>query len=295
MNKLYSKKSTILLFLLPALVLFVFVLIAPIFVTGFVSFFKVKNMNLATREFCGFENYRKLFNGGFYDVKVAFKNAFLLAGLSVFLQLPLSLALALALGKGRKGERWFLSINFMPVLISAVVIGMLWGKICNPSYGIVNDIIEFFGGKGPEEGIIGNKKTILAAVFAPVLWQYVGYHMLLMYAGVKSVPPEYREAAMIDGAREGQVNRYIVLPYIKPIIKISVIFAVTGSLKSYDLIKVMIGDTGVYERAYVPSISMTRVLFTSESGLAGAIATLLIFLCFAFALLIGFIFRDKED
>jgi hypothetical protein len=52
--------------------------------------------------------------------------------------------------------------------------------------------------------------------------------MLLLYAGIKSVPPEYREAAMIDGASEGQVNRFIVIPYIKPILKISTIFAVTG-------------------------------------------------------------------
>lgn len=296
MKKLYGNKLTIFLFLLPALVLFVSILIAPIFMSGYVSLFKLQGMNLSTREFVGLENYRKLFNGGTYDIKVALKNAFLLAGLSVFIQLPISLALALALGTGRRGERWFLSINFMPVLISAVIIGMLWSKLCNPSYGLVNYILDFFHIERPAGGLLANKNTILGAVFTPVLWQYVGYHMLLMYAGVKSVPPEYREAAMIDGASESQVNRHIVLPFIKPIIKISVIFAVTGSLKSYDLIAVMIGDTGVYEKAYVPSISMQRYLFKfNQFGLGSAVATMLIVLCFIFALIIGFVFREKED
>ncbi|MCQ2538583.1 MAG: sugar ABC transporter permease [Lachnospiraceae bacterium] len=296
MKKLYGNKLTIFLFLLPALVLFISILIAPIFMSGYVSLFKLQGMNLSTREFVGFDNYRKLFNGGTYDIKVALKNAFLLAGLSVFIQLPLSLALALALGSGRKGERWFLSINFMPVLISAVIIGMLWSKLCNPSYGVMNYILDLLHIERPAGGLLANKNTILGAVFTPVLWQYVGYHMLLMYAGVKSVPPEYREAAMIDGASEAQVNRHIVLPFIKPIIKISVIFAVTGSLKSYDLIAVMIGDTGVYEKAYVPSISMQRYLFKfNQFGLGSAVATMLIVLCFIFALIIGFVFREKED
>ncbi len=295
MKKLYGNKLTIFLFLLPAIILFVGVLVAPIFITGFVSFFKMQGANLATREFVGFENYAKLFNGGTYDLKISLRNACLLAAFSVFLQLPLSLGLALALGNKRPGERAFLSINFMPVLISAVIIGMLWSKLCNPSYGVMNHVLDFFRLERPEGGLLANKKTILVAVFTPVLWQYVGYHMLLMYAGVKSVPPEYREAAMIDGASEGQVNRYIVLPHIKPIIKISVIFAVTGSFKSYDLIQAMIGDTGVYKEAYVPAISMARYLFKfNQYGLGSAVAMLLIILCFAFALIIGFVFRDKE-
>ena len=79
-------------------------------------------------------------------------------------------------------------------------------------------------------------KIALIAVFIPLLWQYVGYHMLLMYAGIKSISPELREAAQIDGATEGQVSRHIIIPMLKPIIRVSLIFAVTGSLKAFDLI-----------------------------------------------------------
>ena len=183
----------------------------------------------------------------------------------------------------------------MPVLISTVVIGQLWLKIYNPSYGLLNVALKSLGLDSWVHAWLGDEKTALGAAFVPTLWQYVGYHMLLMYAGIKSVPTDYREAAMIDGATEGQVNRFIVLPYIKPILKISTIFAVTGSLKSFDLIYVLTNG-GPVNATEVPSTLMINMLFLrNRYGMGSTIAFLLIILCFAFALLIGFIFRDKED
>lgn len=294
MTKLYSKKSTIFLFILPALVLFIAILVAPIFASAYYSFFDWNGFGKKT--FIGLENYTELFTSNSIGFPKALKNSLLMAALSVFVQLPISLGLALLLGKGgRKGERAFLSIYFIPVLISTVVIGQLWLKIYNPSYGILNVVLTKLGLENLTRIWLGDVNTAMGACFVPILWQYVGYHMLLMYAGIKSVPTEYREAAMIDGATETQVNRYIVLPYIKPIIKISVIFAVTGSLKSFDLIYVLTNG-GPLHSTEVPSTLMISMLFLrNRYGMGSAIAFLLIILCFAFALAIGVVFKDKED
>lgn len=293
MKKLYSNKLTIILFILPALLLFLLILVAPIFISGYYSFFDWNGFGKKT--FIGMENYGELFTSNSIGFVKALGNALLLALLSVAVQLPLALGLALLLGKGRKGERGFLSIYFMPVLISTVVIGQLWLKIYNPSYGLLNVVLRSLGLDSLAKIWLGEKTTALGAAFVPILWQYVGYHMLLMYAGIKSVPPEYREAAMIDGAREGQVNRYIILPYIKPILKISTIFAVTGSLKSFDLIYVLTNG-GPLHATEVPSTLMISMLFLrNRYGMGSTIAFLLIILCFTFALIIGCIFRDKED
>jgi raffinose/stachyose/melibiose transport system permease protein len=293
MKKLYSNKLTIILFILPALLLFFLILVAPIFLSGYYSFFDWKGFG--TKTFIGLDNYKELFTSKSIGFVKALGNALLLALLSVGIQLPFALLLALLLGKGRKGERGFLSIYFMPVLISTVVIGQLWSKIYNPSYGLLNVMLKSFGLDSLAKIWLGDKATALGAVFVPTLWQYVGYHMLLMYAGIKSVPPEYREAAMIDGAREGQINRYIVLPYIKPILKISTIFAVTGSLKSFDLIYVLTNG-GPLHATEVPSTLLISMLFLrNRYGMGSTIALLLIVLCFAFALIIGLIFKDKED
>ena len=293
MKRLYSNKWLILLFLLPALVLFCGVLIAPIGASFYLSLFDWKGLGPMT--FVGFNNYVELFTSDSINFLKALGNALLLAVLSVFIQLPLALALALALGKKIKGERTFLAVYFMPVLISTVVIGQLWLKIYNPDYGILNVFLRAVGLDSWAKIWLGDKTTALGAVLVPVLWQYVGYHMLLLYAGVKSVPPELLEAAMLDGATNGQVNRYIVLPYIRPIIRISVIFAVTGSLKSFDMIYVLTNG-GPQHATEVPSTLMINMLFLrNRYGMGSAIAVVLILLCFAFALLINLIFRESEE
>ena len=292
MNKLYSNKGRIIIFLLPALILFCGILIAPIVMSGYYSFFDWNG--IGDKTFIGFSNYAELFSSNSIGFMKALGNALLLALLSVVLQLPLALLLALVLGKGIKGERIFLSIFFMPVLISTVVIGQLWLKIYNPDYGILNVLLRSLGLESWTRIWLGTKATALGAVFVPILWQYVGYHMLLLYAGVKSVPKELREAAMLDGATDSQINRHIVLPYIKPIIRISVIFAVTGSLKSFDLIYVLTNG-GPLHATEVPSTLMINMLFLrNRYGMGSAIAALLIILCFVFALVINRIFKEEQ-
>ncbi len=293
MKNLYSNKLTIILFILPALLLFLLILIAPIFVSGYYSLFDWNGFGKKT--FIGLENYTELFTSNSIGFMKALGNSMLLALLSVVIQLPIALGLALLLGRGRKGERGFLTIYFIPVLISTVVIGQLWLKIYNPSYGLLNVVLKSIGLDSLAKIWLGDVKTALGAAFVPVLWQYVGYHMLLMFAGIKSVPTEYREAAMIDGAREGQVNRYIVIPYIKPILKISTIFAVTGSLKAFDLIYVLTNG-GPLHATEVPSTLMISMLFLrNRYGMGSTIAFLLIILCFSFAMIISRIFKNKED
>ncbi|MBR6308946.1 MAG: sugar ABC transporter permease [Lachnospiraceae bacterium] len=287
-----NKNLTVFLFLLPALALFVGILIYPIVASVHHSLFEYRTFT-DPGQYVGLQNYKDLFTPK-YDFGRAVINALILAALSVFIQLPLSLGLALMLGKGIKGERFYLSVYFMPVLISAVVIGMLWEKIYNPIYGLITKAFEFFQWTGlPPEGLLGNKKTALLAVFIPTIWQYVGYHMLLMYAGVKGVSPELREAAMLDGATDGQINRYVIIPCIKPIIKVSIIFAITGSLKSYDLIKVFAKDA--YNCSYkVPSLMLVRYAFHNAGGIASAIAVIMIVMCFAFAILINWLFKERN-
>ena len=130
MKKVYSNKLHLIIFLLPALLLFCGVLIAPIGASFYYSLFNWSGIG-AQKTFIGLSNYRELFTSDSINFLKALKNSLLLAALSVFLQLPLALGLALTLGKKIKGERAFLSVYFMPVLISTVVIGQLWIKIYN--------------------------------------------------------------------------------------------------------------------------------------------------------------------
>ncbi len=290
--KKFKKGFAIVVFLLPGLFLFISILIAPIAVSLYRSLYDWNGFSEGT--FIGFQNYVELFTNGSIKFMTSLKNSLILAAFSVFVQLPLALFLALLLGRKIKGDRVFLSIYFMPVLISTVVIGQLWLKIYNPDYGVLNRFLDLVHLGKFKHVWVGEVETALGSIIVPTIWQYVGYHMLLMYAGVKGVSTDLREAAMLDGASKWQVDRYIVIPVIKPIIRVSVIFAVTGSLKTYDLVRILT-EGGPYQSTEVPSTLLENMLFLrNRYGMGSTISVMLIALCFAFAMLITAAFKERE-
>jgi len=293
MDRTMKNKTAILLFLLPACILFIGIIVVPIFMSAYYSLLDWDGITAST--FVGFENYVEMFTKKSIGFPGAVKNAFILAGLSVFIQLPISLGLALSLAKGIKGEKLYTAIFFVPVIISTTVIGQLWLKIYNPNYGIVNMFLNAVGLESLTKTWLGDEKTALAAVFLPILWQYVGYHMLLMYTGIKSQPTELREAAMIDGATEWQIARYLTIPLLKPVLQVCAIFAITGSLKAFDLIYVLTNG-GPAHASEVPATIMIKQLFLRNNyGVGSAIAVFIVFICFFFAILIKKVFRTEVD
>ncbi len=293
MNRIYRNKPAIFLFLLPAAILFIGIIIVPIIMS---TYYSLHDWNgFSDMKFVGFDNYVELFTNSAINFPKALLNAVLYMLASVFIQLPFSLFLALLLAKGRKGSKLFLSVYFIPVLLSTVVIGQLWLKIYNPDYGILNVALKSIGLESWAKVWLGDRGTALIAAFIPTLWQYTGYHMLLMYAGIRSVPQELREAALIDGASEWQINRRIIIPMIKPIIRVCVIISVTGALKVFDLIYILTGG-GPAHATEVPSTLLVSMMFLrNRYGFASAIAVILIFLCFLVAYIIRKSFKTEVD
>lgn len=220
MNSVFSNKGTIAVFVLPTLLLFCGIVLIPIFVSSYYSLLDWNGVGRGT--FIGLDNYVEMFK----DTRVlnSIKNSLLFAGASVFIQLPISLVLALILASNVKGEGFYRTVYFIPVLISTVVIAQLWSKIYNADYGLLNVLLQSIGLSSLAQDWLGQKDTALAASFIPTLWQYVGYHMLLMYAGAKSVSQDVLEAARMDGASRIRTAWSIMIPLMKPILKVSLVF-----------------------------------------------------------------------
>ena len=292
MNRVLSNKKAVFIFLLPALVLFLTIIIVPIFMS--VTYSLTVRDGIGKKVFTVFDNYEELFltnSDGFWR---AVKNSLIFAAGSVFVQLPISLILALILARGVKGERFYVSVYFIPVLISTVVIGQLWMKIYNPQYGLLNTVLRSMGLEQLTGNWLGDTKKVIFAVIVPVLWQYIGYHMLLMYASVRSISEEIFEAARIDGANGIQTALHITIPLMKPILKVCVTFAVVGSLKNFDLVYVMTGG-GPAGASQLPSTLMVETIFSRNMyGYGSSMAIFIILECFLFAWLIRGAFRDNE-
>jgi raffinose/stachyose/melibiose transport system permease protein len=288
MNSVLANKRTILLFMLPASLIFLFIVIAPIFISGYYS--SLEWDGIGDGVFIGLENYKDLFFGKTQIFYGAVWNSLLLAALSVFIQLPIAFIFARILAGGIKGEGFFRTVYFIPVIVSTVVIGQMWLKIYNPQYGLLNQILEAIGRGSWKQEWLGNKDLALGAVFVPLLWQYVGYHILLFYAGIKTVPQELIEAARIDGASHSRITFNIVIPYIVSIIEICVILAVIGSLKTFDLIYVITGG-GPLHATEVPTTLMFNTLFHRvDYGSGSAMAIFIIVECLVLTMGIRYIF-----
>jgi raffinose/stachyose/melibiose transport system permease protein len=292
MEKARSNVVAICLFMLPAAALFTVIIIVPIIMSTYYSLLDWDGITKGV--FVGLENFVQLFKSKTAGFPKTLFNVSVLALLSVVIQLPLALFLAIVLGKGIKGEVFFLSVFFIPVLLSTTVIGQLWSKIYNPDYGILNVTLRALGLDHLAKVWLGDQKTALIAVFIPILWQYVGYHMLIMYAGIKSISPELREAARIDGATEGQLARYVTIPLLKPVLRTSIIFSVTGSLKAFDLIYILTNG-GPAHASEVPSTLMVSMIFNrNRYGFGSAIAVMIIFLCFLVAIVLRKLMKTEE-
>ncbi|WP_160692935.1 sugar ABC transporter permease [Clostridium sp. C2-6-12] len=292
MDKVLSDKKAIIFFLFPALIFFVLIVFLPIFISGYYSTLNWDGLNKPV--FIGLDNYIELFTkttGGFV---LSLKNSFLFVLVSVFIQLPISLFLALVLANGVKGEKFFLNVYFIPVIISTVVIGQLWMKIYNPDYGLLNSFLKSIGLENMAKPWLADPNTALGASFVPTLWQYVGYHMLLMYAAIKSIPTDIYEAAKLDGASGVKMAFKITIPLIKPMLKVCVTFSVIGALKIFDLVYVLTNG-GPNHASEVPSTLLVNNIFVrSMYGYGSAIAIFIIIECLIFTGIIQKFFKVDD-
>lgn len=292
MNRMLGNKKYIAIFVLPAFIVFLLIVAVPLVISGVYSLVQYDGMG--SMSFIGLKNYADLFLADKYFSK-ALLNSLILAAASVFIQLPLSLLLALTLAKGVKGEKFFRTVYFVPVVISGMVIGQLWMKIFNSEYGILNIFIRFLGFRDFEFAWLSTPSTAFLATVIPSIWQYIGYHMLILYAGIKSIPGDYYEAARIDGATNGQIARKITLPLLAPVLKICTVFALTGSLRAFDLIYVMTSG-GPNHASEVPATLMYNNLFRRGLyGYGSAQAFFIVLECLLFTLIVNRMFKKAEN
>jgi raffinose/stachyose/melibiose transport system permease protein len=176
------------------------------------------------------------------------------------------------------------------VVISSVVISLLWQRIYKD---LVPAIYELLSLPLPKNGFLANKDTKMMAVFLPSLWQFVGYHMLLMYGALKSISKDILEAAYVDGASGPRMALSIQIPLIKPMLKVCLSFSLIGSFKLFDMVKILTdGNRGTE----VPATTMYREIFTVHHyGVGSAMAMFIVAECLIFTLLLNLIFKDQNQ
>ncbi|GAA1263504.1 sugar ABC transporter permease [Planotetraspora silvatica] len=271
---------TIALFLLPGLVLFCLLVVAPILVAFYTSTFKWSGLGGPPTEFVGLDNFTRLFANEVF-LGDLWHGAVLIA-LSVVVQLPLALGIALLLNQRLRGRAFYRLVFFAPYILSEAITAVLFTMILSPDQGLANQILGFFGLDGLEW--FADQSTVLIALFLVMTWKYFGFHVIIYLAGRQGIPKELTEAAQIDGASGWKVFRFVTLPLLGPTIRISVFLSVIGAIQLFDLVWI-ITEGGPTHSSETMAVTMFEFGFNRfQVGYASAISVVMFLISLVFAL-----------
>ena len=186
----------VLAFTLPAATLFTIMVTIPIIRTVYWSFFEWDGFSVPT--FASIRNYARLFEDRIFYLSL--KNGFYYAAVITVYQIGMGTVLAILLSNANlRGRRIFKTAYFVPVVLSVTVTSLLWVAVYNSQHGLLNNLFRLVGLPFKQKWLSSAKSAIFA-VAAVNAWQFMGLHMILIFAGIKSIPIDYFEAARIDGA-----------------------------------------------------------------------------------------------
>ena len=206
------------IFVLPTLIAFSFAFIIPFVMGVYLSFCKFKTITNA--QFVGLENYIKIFADK--DFVNAFGFTLKFSVVSIITINVFAFVLALALTRKIKGTNLFRTVFFMPNLIGGIILGYIWQQMINAV------LLKY------ETTLVANPTYGFWGLVILMLWQQVGYMMIIYISGIQNIPGELIEAAQIDGANKVQLLRYVTIPMVMPSITICTFLTLTNGFKLFD-------------------------------------------------------------
>lgn len=226
--------------LLLALPLSVFaVLVVWPLVSSFYYSFTNWNGFSSDYDFVGFENFAKIYTDRLF-LGAAINTAIWIAA-AIMLPTLLGLGLALLIDSRIPGSAIFKSIFYLPICLSAIVVGQIWVWIYQPDWGLLNTIISQMSGDAFNYAWLAKPDTALASVIVAWSWQQTGLSMVIYLAGLTSISEDLLEVCEIEGASAWQRIRLVIIPLLTPATVVVVALSVINSLKGFDILYIMTG------------------------------------------------------
>ena len=295
-----EKRLSYAVLVLPALIIYLAVVAFP---TIFSILLSLTNYNGGVIfgspdiKFVGLNSYIWMFtepSGNFY---LALKNNLLIVAVSVFGQIPLGFILAYILSRKliKRGNRLFQTMIYLPNVISPIIIGVLFNAIIYGRNSVLMEIRRLFD----PSAVFTLNTAPMVPVLIVILWMFTGFYMIIFLANLQRIDPAIIEAARIDGAKEARILWHISLPALSGVIVTTAILAISGSLKTFDLIYAMTSG-GPAGQTRVLSLYMYQSAFQGAPNypLANAISTVMVLISIVLIILtrrLGKTFGTKEE
>jgi raffinose/stachyose/melibiose transport system permease protein len=296
------KNTKWLLFLLPALLVYIIFMAAPLFDSLRLSLYTGEGFTPTT--FVGLQNYIDLFTNPLWRERFfgAVSHTFIFFSIHMFIQNSLGLFFAVLLSSKFRGRDFFRMLIFAPATLSVLVTGFLWTLILNPQWGAVNIILENIGLKSWALPWLGEENLALIVISLTSAWQWVGMPTVMFLAGLLGISEELIEAAHIDGASAWTTFWRIQFPLLMPVVGIVAILTFVDNFNAFDVIYAMAGARGdpgysadlLATLFYRTGIAGEHPVGIPNMGMGAAIATMTFTILMAGVLLWLFFSRNQS-
>lgn len=257
-------------------------LVFTLYPLGYALYASLTRWNgLTPPQFIGLDNYTALL-GDEYFLKTLWNTAFYMIGIPI--GLVLALLLAIALNRRIPGRTAFRTIYYVPVISSLAAIAIVWQFAYNGDFGLVNQVLAWFGIDGPDW--LQNTATVKPAIIIMAVWKGLGYSMLLYLAAIQSVPRSLYEAASLDGANGYHRFRWITLPMVRPVTFFLVVTNVIAGSQIFTEINIMTPTGGPeFSSASIVYYIVRKAFKYQQMGYATAMAVVLGLIVFVVTLI----------
>jgi raffinose/stachyose/melibiose transport system permease protein len=235
-ERLKPGKRVFYAYLSAPLAIYLFTVIIPVFYAIYFSFFK---WNAGPKKtFDGLANYIKLLNDSVFWS--SFRNNLFLTFFSIIGQIGLAFLFACMLNSRlAAAKRFHRALCYFPVTISAIVVAYIWSMIYNYDYGLLNNILRGLGLADKAQPWLAQANTALPFISIAIIWQYIGYYMVILLSAFSSIDPNIFEMSEIDGANGWHRAMHIALPMLKPTFLVMLTLCISGNMKTFDHVYAM--------------------------------------------------------
>lgn len=273
-----AKWPVLVIFLPPALLVFSVFVILPMGEAAWYSFYNWNGYSLPT-QWVGFKNYELIFRNSAF--RQALINNGLIILISICVQVPLALWLATMVTRHIRGAVAFRLVFFLPYVLADVAAGMIWRFVYDGNFGLVAGISHWLGVDAPFW--LADRQVAIYAILGVVVWKYFGFHMMLFIAGLQAIDKSVLEAADIDGATGWQKFMRVTLPLLGSTVRLSVFFAVVGSLQLFDMIMPLTGAGPSNATQTMVTFLYTFGVMRMQVGFGSAVGVVLFIICVTLA------------
>ena len=237
----------------------------------------------AVRRFVGLNNFRRMFADSVF--RKAFVNTVKYTLTLVVFQTLIGFLLAVLIHRASRINNLFRTIYFLPAMMSAVTVGLIWGFIYDPNMGALNELLRLAGLSSLRRSWLSDERIVIYAIAAVHIWVGIGYSVVLFVAGLQNIPQDLLESASIDGASPWKRLTRITVPLLRPTTLIVVVLTTIGGFKSFDFVYVMTGGGATHSSEVLSTLLYKEAYAYSDFGYSAAVSVALLAIVTAITLI----------